>query len=544
MTPAGLDIAENGNGHTAGISVSLSSIMVIILLLILAAAIAAAVLAGQARNNAAKAASAASASDSSVDDAGAPTKFVVYAIMTTTPTNAVIKQFNAYGQVTCTMAQIKAICVQTDSTGLAAIRARVDVASVGFEQEIDVPPTVSTTNFTGGTIDTAQNAAATSTDTSYLAALDPQDFIATGRSAWWSDQMNAVTFGNPAMSTTPDYTGEGVYVFVHDSGLVKKWTSYFPPERINTQYAVGITGGAGASSSVGHTNNAWGQDASEGHGTAVTACIIGYHIPHVYASLGLTGDVVGIAPRATIVPVAIYNANGKGYDTVHAASFLYTASLKAPGGPLHNSPVIINYSSGGAPSVLLRAAMDYAISVGVVFITAAGNNGAIGMDFPGAYTEAISAGSIGLTAQYSDDPFWFYNTDVPDPTDADDDFVSPFSGRELAGEQLDVLAPGQAILLPQVFQGHSTAGLNVWYGTSFSSPFTAATVALMLEANPALIQASIESLLKTTATPMPAPNCRIEFDLFTAFSGTQCWGTDATGSGIVDVLAAVTAAAA
>src|SRR6185369_1486867 len=48
--------------------------------------------------------------------------------------------------------------------------------------------------------------------------------------------------------------------------------------------------------------------------------------------------------------------------------------------------------------------------------------------------------------------------------------------------------------------GYSTA-----WGTSFSSPIVAATVALMMSANPKLSSTQIESLLYSTATDLGAP---------------------------------------
>src|SRR5262249_37520840 len=46
----------------------------------------------------------------------------------------------------------------------------------------------------------------------------------------------------------------------------------------------------------------------------------------------------------------------------------------------------------------------------------------------------------------------------------------------------------------------------VW-GTSFASPHVAGVAALMLQKNPNLAQAQIETILKSTAMPLP-PGCR------------------------------------
>jgi len=478
-------------------------------------------------------------------EAAQPARFGVCAIMINALSNTVIASFRSYGVVTDTMPEIKAICVYTTADGYAAIQARPDVQTAELDVEIPAPVNDAEINMTS-TLSAEDIEAAQLSDVEYLAALNPPDFVATGASTWWTDQMNAVSFGNPATSTTPDYTGDGVYVFVHDTGLVTKWRSFFPVGRIDTQYAAAVVGGQGvAKQIVKNPASSWSSDTN-GHGTVVTACIIGHHITDAWASSfgpvygGVSGDVAGVAPRATIVPIKIYPGNGRAFDSVHAASFLYTASLKAPGGPLYGKSVIINYSSNTpVPTSIQRAAVQYAISVGVIFVAAAGNLGSSGMGWPGAYPEAISAGAIGVSAQLSVAD-WAFAYNVPEPTAAADNYVPSFSSRQLAGQQLDVLAPGVYVLMPFMNLGQSSAVLSFWSGTSFSSPLVSATVALMLEKTPSLTQVSVESILKSTATPMTAPSCR----LVTFYSGVfnQCWNTNAVGSGMVDVLAAVTAA--
>ncbi len=49
------------------------------------------------------------------------------------------------------------------------------------------------------------------------------------------------------------------------------------------------------------------------------------------------------------------------------------------------------------------------------------------------------------------------------------------------------------------------AGFFFLNGTSFSSPLTARVAALMLEKNPSLGQAGVESIMKSTALPMTQP---------------------------------------
>jgi hypothetical protein len=72
-------------------------------------------------------------------------------------------------------------------------------------------------------------------------------------------------------------------------------------------------------------------------------------------------------------------------------------------------------------------------------------------------------------------------------------------------------------------------------------PHVTSIAALMLQANPSLMQADIEDLLKTTALPILAGSAHV-------YDGsaltTVSWGDDATGAGLVQADAAVAAAAA
>src|SRR5262249_15520663 len=153
------------------------------------------------------------------------------------------------------------------------------------------------------------------------------------------------------------------------------------------------------------------------------------------------------------------------------------------------------------------AAIDYAIAHGVVIVAAAGNQGESGMTYPGAYAPVISAANVGWVGQFPpDDPStirWILR-DVPE-NDAPQYFISPDSGRELPGQDLDAAAPGFAVPLPWTQNGQ--VDYNFGIGTSFASPHTAGIAALMLQKNSQLTQAQIETILDNTALPLP-PACR------------------------------------
>jgi subtilisin family serine protease len=84
---------------------------------------------------------------------------------------------------------------------------------------------------------------------------------------------------------------------------------------------------------------------------------------------------------------------------------------------------------------------------------------------------------------------------------------------------------------------------NFYYlgGTSMAAPHVTGVAAQMLQKNPLLGQADVESILKSTALDIPAGSMEI-FDLVPTQGWYEySWGTDATGSGLVQANAALAA---
>lgn len=87
---------------------------------------------------------------------------------------------------------------------------------------------------------------------------------------------------------------------------------------------------------------------------------------------------------------------------------------------------------------------------------------------------------------------------------------------------------------------------NFYYlgGTSMSAPHVTGIAAQMLEKNPTLDQAQVESIMKGTALPIPAGSMDI-FDLSPTMGWyTYSWGANATGSGLIQADMALGAVAA
>ena len=247
-----------------------------------------------------------------------------------------------------------------------------------------------------------------------------------------------------------------------------------------------------------------------------------------------------------------------GTDEMVAAGIDYATDLAIAG----YRPMVINMSLGGSELAgIEKDAIDRAIANGVIVVAAAGNEGELGMDYPGAYAPVISAGSVGWIGewlnpgdgpryrmwwlQYPFAPMFPGSGEVADPTIVDDIYLSDFSSRALPGQELDVLAPGSWVRGP--FPGtpgyahlpwwaNGQGGIkgknpgNFYYvgGTSMATPHVAAVAALLLSKDPTLTQADIDFIMKSTALPFPATGSRDIWD--NTAPATITWDTDCNGT--------------
>jgi subtilisin family serine protease len=425
---------------------------------------------------------------------------------------------------------------------------------------------------------------------------------ANGYSTWDSDMINIESVSQ---------TGDGVYVAVLDTGLVPNWTDYFPSERVNTALGTGFDQPVAFNVSkddpcklgvnIGQLHQTtWVGSTGSTHGTHVASTILGFfYRSNTDAASGYPLPPImvrGIAPDVTIIPVKVladYQVPATpqcpdnpqpaskavfGTDEMVAAGINYVTDLAIQG----YTPMVINMSLGGSELAgIEKEAIDRAIENGVIIVAAAGNEGEEGMGFPGAYTPVISAGSVGWTGEWlSPDTLlpryrmWWLQYDggnmvpgsgiVPDPSSISDLYLSDFSSRALPDQQLDVLAPGSWVRGP--FPGdpgyshlpwwsHGIGDLvgynpgNFYYvgGTSMATPHVAAVAALMLQENPSLDQAQVESILKSTALPVPNSGSRNIYDGssdVTVSWDTDCGGVtcDPVGAGLLQANAALAAA--
>ncbi len=304
---------------------------------------------------------------------------------------------------------------------------------------------------------------------------------AGGSSTYDADQINVEQVTQ---------TGKGVFVAVLDTGLVPNWNDYFPAARVRTDLGTGFDQAVtfkahaddpcGLEAEIGPLKQwTWvGSTSSSGsHGTHVASTIIGYFYDSNFdtaAGWSLPPTVVrGIAPDVTVIPVKVLadyqvparpgctdpdidptaHQSNFGTSEMVAAGIDYATDLARKG----YRPMVVNMSLGGdALDPVEKTALDRAIANNVTIVAAAGNAGEDGMHFPGAYAPVISAGASGWTKEWlrPDGQAGFYRLwwlqgaplagsgEVAEPTPVDDVFVADFSSRAYAGQDLDVLAPG------------------------------------------------------------------------------------------------------
>ena len=419
-------------------------------------------------------------------------------VLVNTEVNAVIDQLKPYGMVMDVIPQINALTMRIPSGNLSKIQALSFVVAANPDASRKGAPidNVSVTDFTNGL------------------------------STWNLDAVNVTELG---VGRTVAQDGSGVFIGVLDTGLLDSWRQYFPDERIAEEYAKSFGGGGGNTGATPEQPNKWEHDQNS-HGTHVTSTILGFQLGAAYVN--------GVAPKATVIPVKVLNQDGIGWSSTIAKGIVYMADLKT--GPLSGSPVVVNMSLGGSVfDAVERAAIDYAVARGVIIVASAGNSGDGGMGYPGAYAPVISVASAGWKDGWTT-PTWWFSTNFPDPTSQDDIYISEFSSRQKAGQDLDVVAPGSHIVGP--YQYNSGSLLSYYYlsGTSMAAPHVTGIVALMAQVKPSLTPPQAETTLESIAIPI-APGLRSVRQPNGTYR-TISWGADAVGHGFVTANAAVAAA--
>jgi subtilisin family serine protease len=237
--------------------------------------------------------------------------------------------------------------------------------------------------------------------------------------------------------------GTGVDAYIVDTGILTTHTDFGGRAKWGANYA-------------DNTNS-----DCNGHGT------------HVAGTVG--GTTYGVAKKVTLIAVKVLDCAGSGTNTGVISGINYVASQYKS----TKRPSVANMSLGGGKSTALNNAVTAAITAGVTFALAAGNENQDACNTsPASTPTAITVGA----------------TTIADNGPNDVDERSSFSNF---GTCVHILAPGE--LIKSDWIGSNTATQTI-SGTSMASPHVCGAAALYLADHPTASPATIKSYLIAQAT--------------------------------------------
>ncbi|HEX4870905.1 MAG TPA: S8 family serine peptidase [Nevskiaceae bacterium] len=254
--------------------------------------------------------------------------------------------------------------------------------------------------------------------------------------------------------TYPDGAGQGVHVYVIDTGINPNHVDF--TGRIGTGRNFAPDGGGLLGGGTVDPNNV--VDCN-GHGTHVSGTAMGTR--H------------GVAKSAIVHPVRVFGCGNSSSNSVILAGIDWTTAN-------HIKPAVANLSLGGGASTATDTAVRNLVNAGVVAAVAAGNDNSNACNYsPAREPTAITVGSTTST-----------------------DARSSFSNF---GTCLDLYAPGSSIVSASSTSNTGTATLS---GTSMASPLVAGVAAVYLGQNPAATPQQVRDALVAAATPNKVSDAR------------------------------------
>ncbi|WP_411102557.1 S8 family serine peptidase [Streptomyces sp. cmx-4-9] len=253
--------------------------------------------------------------------------------------------------------------------------------------------------------------------------------------SWGLDRIDQEATAADRKYTYPDAGGDGVTAYVIDTGV-----------RItHKDFAGRATHGFDA------VDNDQSADDGNGHGTHVAGTIAG--LEH------------GVAKKAKVVAVRVLDDNGSGTTEQVVAGIDWVTQN-------HSGPSVANMSLGGGADEALDEAVRRAITGGVTFAVAAGNESAdAGQGSPSRVKEAITVASS-----------------------TKEDTQSDFSNF---GSVVDLYAPGSDITSAW---NDSDTGTKTISGTSMATPHVVGAAALYLAGHKDATPAQVAEALTAGAT--------------------------------------------
>ena len=308
-----------------------------------------------------------------------------------------------------------------------------------------------------------------------------------------SMERTAGTVGAAAVRQQLGYDGAGIGVAIVDSGVA--------PGLEDLADAAGAQRIARFVDFVGGATAAYDD---YGHGSHVAGIVAGN-------GFDSSGARTGIAPGAALTVLKVLDASGNGRVSDVIAAIEYAVAHRSE---LNIRIINLSVATGVYESFdtdPLTLATEQAVKAGIVVVASAGNNGASpaghtryrGITAPGnaPWVLTVGASSHMGTVTRTDDTVAAFSSRGPTAIDqaAKPDLIAPGVGIEslsvpgstLALTHPEALLPGTIALSYLPYMSLS--------GTSMSAPVVSGTVALMLQANPALTPNQVKAILQYTA---------------------------------------------
>ena len=327
---------------------------------------------------------------------------------------------------------------------------------------------------------------------------DPRiERISLDRSVVGTMERTSATIGASTIHETLGYDGTGVGVALIDSG-VTSW---------HDDLASG-DGGQRIARFVDLVGNRTIPYDDYGHGTHVAGIIAG-------SGFDSGGARMGIAPgvRLTVLKVLDAQGNGRISDVITAFDYILRNSAE-----LNIRVVNLSVATGVYESYTtdpLTLAAKRLVDAGIVVVTAAGNLGRTkaglnaygGITAPGNAPWVLTVGAsnhMGSPGR-ADDQMAAFSSRGPTAVDnaAKPDLVAPGVGIESLSNQDSTF---YQVLSPYLLNGSVPTGYKPYLsltGTSMAAPVVTGTIALMLQANPALTPNAVKAILQYTAEIYP-----------------------------------------
>lgn len=278
---------------------------------------------------------------------------------------------------------------------------------------------------------------------------------------WGLDRVDQRSLPLNASYSYPNHRGQGVHVYVIDTGLNASHTEFsgrigtgrnfapnddgllgqvltdlgLNPAQLGLPLNLAVVDILGTHLFSGETDATDTTDCN-GHGTHVAGTAV--------------GTTYGVAKAATVHPVRVLGCSGSGSNSGVIAGVDWVAANAT-------LPAVANMSLGGGDSEALDIAVQNAIDSGITFVVAAGNSNADACSgSPNKVADAITVGAS--TASDSRD-----------------------TGYSNYGACVDLFAPGTSITSAWI---DSSTDTNTISGTSMASPHVAGAAALVLGSSP------------------------------------------------------------